>query len=557
MDYIIAAIIILSTSIVIFITNRRNMIKMKACLKDSIGRKPADRVYSLDSIAGYHNLTEKYTDTSRYIDAITWNDLEMDKVFRRINTCLTSIGEECLFHLMHVPNFSGEEQSKLENMIDYLDRNPEQRYRIQLCLSKLGKMDRNNIASYIFDLDSKRLKRPYMYTVLAVLPLLCAASMLINLPMGIMLLIIALGINVIVNSAVNMRLENNLAVIQYFGGMLWSCKRVLGISDAAFAGLTGNLRSAYDVFKRYGSRLPRSMWKMGTDFDFISSYWGVVTFGNIRNYNSVVGQMSRHRDSLRTLYEEFGKIDIALSVLSFRRSLEAFCIPEFNAGDKVIRFDGVYHPLLEDAVTNSGVIAKNSIITGPNASGKSTFIKALAINAILAQTIHTCTAQRFRLRHSLVMTSMAVRDDLIKGESYFITEIISLKRILDKIEQMPCTCFIDEILRGTNTVERIAASSAILEYLDGRDCLCMIASHDMELAAMMDQLYDNYHFTENVTDDGIQFDFKLRRGIAASTNAIKLLGMLGYDMSIVKKARSYVDKYFKERSRGNLHPSES
>jgi DNA mismatch repair ATPase MutS len=176
------------------------------------------------------------------------------------------------------------------------------------------------------------------------------------------------------------------------------------------------------------------------------------------------------------------------------------------------------------------------LITGSNASGKSTFIKALAINGILAQTLLTCAAGRFQTRPSLIITSMAMRDDISKGDSYFIVEIKSLKRIMDLVRKYPCVCYIDEVLRGTNTVERIAASVSVLEYLHARRCLCVVASHDIELADILAAKFDNYHFCERVTDDGITFDYKLKHGAATTKNAIRLLGFMGFGEEIVDKA---------------------
>lgn len=99
---------------------------------------------------------------------------------------------------------------------------------------------------------------------------------------------------------------------------------------------------------------------------------------------------------------------------------------------------------------------KNSILlTGSNASGKSTFLKTVALNLIIAQTICTCTAQKFESDFYHVMTSMALRDSLDKNESYYIAEIKAMKRIMDVDRNIKVFCCIDEILRGTNTVERI------------------------------------------------------------------------------------------------------
>ena len=132
-------------------------------------------------------------------------------------------------------------------------------------------------------------------------------------------------------------------------------------------------------------------------------------------------------------------------------------------------------------------------IIGHTGSGKSTFIKTIAVNVILAQSIHTCTAKRMHLPHAKMITSMAVRDDILSGDSYFIKEIKYLKRILDALsEDELVICVIDEILRGTNTQERIAASKAIMEYLAHHNCIAIVASHDKELTELEKIGYDNY-----------------------------------------------------------------
>jgi DNA mismatch repair ATPase MutS len=194
-------------------------------------------------------------------------------------------------------------------------------------------------------------------------------------------------------------------------------------------------------------------------------------------------------------------------------------------------------------VANSVALTRNSLVSGSNASGKSTFIKALAINGILAQTINTCTATTFRTRPALVVTSMATRDDLLAGESYFIAEIRSLKRLIEHARRRYCLCFIDEILKGTNTVERIAASAAILRHVAGLDSLCLVATHDNELTVLLGSLFENYHFTERIVEGGVSFDYLLRPGPARSRNAIRLLDALGFDEAMVRDAETLVATY--------------
>jgi DNA mismatch repair ATPase MutS len=160
----------------------------------------------------------------------------------------------------------------------------------------------------------------------------------------------------------------------------------------------------------------------------------------------------------------------------------------------------------------------------------------VAVNHILAQTIHTCTARAYALRPSYVCSSMAIKDDILAGESYFIAEIKSLKRVIAYAKQRPCICLIDEILRGTNTPERIAASTAVLRALHETDSLCLIASHDIELTDILKDLYDNYHFRESFIDGEITFDYQLHEGPSTTTNAIKLLAYMGFEKEIVAEA---------------------
>ena len=195
---------------------------------------------------------------------------------------------------------------------------------------------------------------------------------------------------------------------------------------------------------------------------------------------------------------------------------------------------------------NGKRLLKSSFFFGANASGKSTFLKTVAINAILAQTIHTCMAQRYESSFFRIYSSMALRDDLVGQESYYIVEIKALKRILDVLdEEMPVLCFVDEVLRGTNTVERIAASSHILKSLSRDDVICFAATHDIELTHMLETEYDNYHFQEEVKNNDILFDYILYPGRATSRNAIKLLSIMGYDQNIISAAETSAERFLK------------
>ena len=200
--------------------------------------------------------------------------------------------------------------------------------------------------------------------------------------------------------------------------------------------------------------------------------------------------------------------------------------------------------MIAEPVKNNFKESGNVLLTGSNASGKSTFIKTVAINSILAQSIHTCMADSFRASFFKCMTSMALTDNLSGGESYYIVEIKSLKRICDSLnDDVPLLIFVDEVLRGTNTLERIAASSRILSYVGNKNCMLFAATHDIELTYILEKSFKLYHFEEKVEDDGVFFDYTLRDGRAVTRNAILLLKMMGFEESITDAAEKAADEF--------------
>ena len=141
---------------------------------------------------------------------------------------------------------------------------------------------------------------------------------------------------------------------------------------------------------------------------------------------------------------------------------------------------------------------------------------------------------------------MALKEDLQNQDSYYMAEIKSIKRILDAGGcKVPILCFIDEVLRGTNTVERIAASSKILESLSEMNALCFAATHDIELTYMIDKYYENYHFQEEIREDKMLFDYKLYTGRSETRNAISLLKLIGYSDDVVNEARNRADDFIR------------
>ena len=186
-------------------------------------------------------------------------------------------------------------------------------------------------------------------------------------------------------------------------------------------------------------------------------------------------------------------------------------------------------------------------LIGPSGCGKSTFLRSVLLCAVMAQSLGICPAESYRAPAFRILSSMALRDSMENGESYYIVEIRSLKRILDAAgeRRTPVLCFVDEVLRGTNTVERIAAATQILIRLAESGTLGFAATHDIEMTELLKEYYDNYHFEEVIRDGDILFPYQLLPGKASTRNAIRLLQMMGYEEQIIKKASGQAENFLK------------
>lgn len=538
-------------SLTMILTGIRSRKNLKKKLEQSLGKIPERKDYEfptdMKSIENYHFHKNKKEESLAVIDAITWNDLDMDKIFQRMNTCLSSVGEEYLYHILHCPSFEPDSLSKREDFISYLEHHPEDRLSLQLLFARLGKTDYNGLASFIFDHNHTTLKNPTLYNLLAVLPMLSIALMFVRFKLGLGLFLCSLVVNTLLHYLYKQKVAYQVTTISYLSSLLWCADKLNNLTSKGLEPFLKPLRKPYQVFRSITSKISVASTGKLSDLDVFVEYLRIIFLMDLRNYNKIFHKISAHPEEFHQLFQAMGEIEVAIAVLSFRKSLPFFTFPTFHQ-DNRLAFEELFHPLLKDPVSNTAILDNDCLITGSNASGKSTFIKAIAINSILAQTIYTCTARSFHTRSWLVISSMAVQDSITDGESYFITEIKSLKRILDRCRKLPCLCFVDEILRGTNTIERIAASASVLKHLHQEDGLCLVASHDIELTEMLSEDYTNYHFRETVTDEGILFDYKLKQGPSQTRNAIKLLHFMEFDPTIVTDADRYVEKFVTEKT---------
>jgi DNA mismatch repair ATPase MutS len=212
------------------------------------------------------------------------------------------------------------------------------------------------------------------------------------------------------------------------------------------------------------------------------------------------------------------------------------------------------HPLIDEAVPNSVTLAppRGLLVTGSNMSGKSTFLRTVGVNVVLAQTINTCLAATYRAPVYDVRSCLGTHDDLLSGKSYYLVEVesvLALVRAGERVE--PRLFLLDELFRGTNAVERIAAAEAVLRALinGGKPHVALVATHDGELVDLLHDCYAVCHLGDAVGPDGLLFDYHLMPGPATSRNAIALLKLNGAPEALVTQALARAEALDRQRQR--------
>lgn len=504
---------------------------------------------------------EQYKNISHYflkhqegfcIDDITWNDLNMDELFIQMNYTWSAAGEEYLYNLLRRPCMDEKELQRREEIIEYFRKNQDDRVRTQLIFSKLGRCGKFSIYDYLDYLDNLGTRSNLSHYLSLVLLLGSIASMFINLPMGLVFLVCVLIYNNVSYFKIQKEIEPYIVSFAYVFRLLDAVDSLKGHRIDLLKSELDKLREYRNTMKLFkaGSYIVMSGARMtgsaGNPLDMLLDFFRMGFHIDLIKFNQMLSEVRKHISEIDGMITILGRIEALIAVGAYREAHE-FCVPEFIK-EKKICARGMYHPLINEPVPNSIDTDRSILITGSNASGKSTFLKTMAINAILAQTIHTCLAESYVAGMFRVCSSMSLRDDVQGGSSYYMVEIKALKRILDMLsdeDEAPVLCFVDEVLRGTNTVERIAASTEILRSMADKRCICFAATHDIELTHLLEGIYKNYHFAEEIKENDILFSYQILDGRATTRNAIKLLGIMGYEDKIIQEAEEMANVFLK------------
>ena len=513
---------------------------------------PVVREYEYDEFEALTHYYKKRKKEGEFvIDDITWNDLDMDSVFLEINNTQSSTGAEYLYKMLRTPCFDKKTLEERDRLMEYFTNNEDIRISYQLDLAKIGQTKKFALVDYIENFVSLKKGSNVGHYLQIALVVMSIVLMSLNPAIGIVALISSLIYNVFTYYKEKGKVEPFFVCIGAAVRLVDCCERLGKHNEKELEQYLVKIREIAKSLKSIRkdvSYIGSTDKLSGNPADIIMDYIRMLFHIDLIKFNNILGKVQNEMGKIDEAMEILGELEAIIAIASYRKSIAYYCKPVLKEGKNVtVNMEDIYHPLISNPVPNTIKENRSVLLTGSNASGKSTFLKTVAINAILAQTIYTVLGNYYETNFYQVYSSMALKDNLQGNESYYMVEIKSLKRIMDAdSSKYPILCFVDEVLRGTNTVERIAASSRILLTLAKSGAMCFAATHDIELTHLLEENYSNYHFQEEIEENDVLFNYQLFKGRATTRNAIKLLAIMGYDTNVIEQAEETAQRFLNE-----------
>lgn len=477
--------------------------------------------------------------TKSTLDEVSWHDMNMDDVFSKINKTRSSCGEETLYSWLRNPLDNETDYKKRVNLIKHVQSNQTESENLKSKFDKIGYCD-----YHIKEIMESKYEANYLMLLLHIVLSFINLSLFINLfTSGVSIItstvFLLFPINIFLHYNFKEKYGCQLEVLQYTIKIISYCKVNLNNIKVISPYNADRLLNLIFILRPISKR-EVSIFK-SEGLDLFADYINITFLIKEISYFAIAGKVQSLKEDIIELYDIVGEIDAVLSIAEYRDSLSNYCKPNLSKEAKDIIIEEAHHALLENAVSNTIKISKGVAITGSNMSGKSTFLRTIGLNAILAQSICTSLTKKHESNFFRVITSLSLNDTILKSKSYFLMEAEAIKRMIDsKDDEHATLILIDEIFKGTNPIERYAASMEILNDLEEGNTKVIVATHDLNILPELKN-YDFYYFTENISSKSLDFDFKLRSGTAKSRNAVKILEHVKYPVDLVKKINSRIN----------------
>ncbi|MFO0741768.1 MAG: hypothetical protein U0270_38080 [Labilithrix sp.] len=425
----------------------------------------------------------------------TWRDLSLDDVFAKLDRCVSMVGQQTLYRRLRRPSDSAADVARFDRKIRAFGDDPRLRAQFQEAVRRVE----GDAAPLLYG-EPPPLPRAAALFPFATCVTFLAAAVSVVWPLA---LLVFIGL-VIGNIAIRLHLHHVMTMhaeaLSTIARLVASADRVGSIESAALRADLENLRAALAVVAPWRRSLTWATLESPNLNEVLGS---VVTYLNcffLLDVNAYVASLTLLRQgtpALRRIFETVGELDVARSIASFRAGTRTWSVPAIGRRGGPIVLTSMRHPLIDEAsaVPNDVSLTNHGwLVLGSNMSGKSTCLKAIALQAVLAQSVATTTCEGYAAPPLGVRTLIHVEDDL----------------------------------------------AAVLRGLHRRGAFVVAATHDGELMDLLEAELDPHYFTERIEDGCLHFDYVLHAGRAAPRNAIALLALVGCPEDVLADARVYL-----------------
>lgn len=538
---LIALVLFVLASIYSSYKKRKKQQKVAAKLQNTWAKPKEDKTYySFENIKQYFINTNK-ADAYHVISNTTKDDLDFEALFKFIDRTSSKIGQQYLYYKISTIG-SVESLKKFGSLAKTFSAKEDLRLQSQLELAKLDSYNAYDLEKLI---HNTTLKKPTYIKFLIPLSLAALAALILSVffPAALLFIFPIFAINLTLHLKNKSNITYYISAVSQLNLALSVSKKLASFSEikthfTAFGFIneinTIKLKTKFIAFEE----------NLTNEFAVILWYFIelVKILFNIETivFYSFIDDITIKNKAIDSLFQFIGEVDCAIAVASIISSDIQTCEPIFNTNNR-LTVEDIQHPLVANCIANSIVLNEKSLLlTGSNMSGKTTFIRSLALNSILAQTLNIAFSKLYDAPFYKVYSSIRISDNLTDKTSYYLKEVLIIKQFVEAAQQeAPCLFVLDEIFKGTNTIERISGGKAILSFLNKSNHTVLVSTHDIELADLLKkENYELYHFSEIVSDETLHFDHKLKKGKLKTRNAIKILEIYDYPSEIIKEARA-------------------
>lgn len=477
-------------------------------------------------------------------DLDIWGD---NSLFSHLNRTVTALGKNILIDWVTNPHLDKDMIIKKQNAIKELSSKSNFKCNFRIAGSIFSRENDNDISSFkqwLQEEDNPAKFKTLKYLLISTISINCIVFLLVIIgfitPYMLINSIFFFGILSLYKEreidVLHENIYNGIHAMNTYAELLELISKETFQSNLLCEWKESLFSSEYDAIKSMrkgnsiGSMLDqRKNLMLHFLFEGIMG-WQIIQILRMKKWKE------QYKNSIVQWFEKIGQFDAAISLSLYVDRHPDYIFPMISEIKGVFQGKNLGNPLIinRECVTNDIHINNQGcflIITGANMAGKSTYIRTVGLNLVLAEMGLPVYAIEFSFYPTQIIASLRTSDSLSKNESYFFAELKKLKNIIDRLNNNE-TLFIllDEILKGTNSNDKLKGSKAFIEKLINHDANGIIATHDIKLGELENKYtkcIKNFHFSSEIQNDRLLFDYKLKKGIVSEFNATYLMQQMG------------------------------